>query len=186
MALAEEHGFPHVRGMALVNRGWALVMLGQPAAGIPIVREGVAAVDATGARLVRSSYLALLGAADAMEGDLRSAGRRFDDALDEIERSGERVQEAGLLVAKNGLLAFSGRSDARTSEECLRRALDVARAQGAHLLELRAAIALAQHYGAGARRADARTLIAAALGAFADTHVAAPELEAAHRLLADA
>jgi DNA-binding winged helix-turn-helix (wHTH) protein/tetratricopeptide (TPR) repeat protein len=29
LRIAEEHGFPHVRGMAMVNRGWALVMQGQ-------------------------------------------------------------------------------------------------------------------------------------------------------------
>src|SRR4029453_17996921 len=53
VSLAEEHGFPYVLGMALANRGWALLMQGQAEPGIRLVREGVAAVAATGARLVR-------------------------------------------------------------------------------------------------------------------------------------
>jgi hypothetical protein len=66
--LAEEHGFPYVLGMAMANRGWAAIRQGDPAAGIPILRDGVAAIDATGAALVRPQYLGMLAAADAIEG----------------------------------------------------------------------------------------------------------------------
>ena len=66
-----------------------------------------------------------------------------------MERTGERIHEAALLIAKSHLLAGGGergrssRAAADAAEACLRRALDVARAQGARLLELRAAVALA-------------------------------------------
>ncbi len=185
VALAEEHGFPHVRGMALVNRGWGLVMLGQPATGIPILRDGVAAVDATGARLIRSTYLAMLAAVATFEGDPAATARLVDEAFDEIERSGERVQEAGLLVAKTHLLTFAGRFDEQASESCLRRAIDVARGQGARLLELRAAIALARHFGEHARERGGRAFIEAAYAPFADARFAVPEIVAARQLLAE-
>src|SRR5262249_58067583 len=78
--LAEEHGFPHVLGMATINHGWALIMQGEHAAGIPEVREGVAMVDATGAGLVRPSYLGMLATASLLEGDRQSAAARLDEA----------------------------------------------------------------------------------------------------------
>jgi DNA-binding winged helix-turn-helix (wHTH) protein/tetratricopeptide (TPR) repeat protein len=186
--LAEEHGFPYIRGMATVNRGWALVMQGKTADGIPILRDGVALVDRTGAALGRGMYLAMLATAHVMEGDRKSGLARFDEALREVDR-GERYYEAGLLVGKSLLLADGGergRSSrgAGTAEDCLRRALDVARAQGARLLELRAATALARLYRERGRAADARTLLAEAHAWFADRPPAAPEIARARRLLA--
>ena len=185
--LAEEHGFPHVLGMATVNRGWALIMQGRAAVGIPLLRDGVAAVDATGARLLRPAYLAMLAAADAMEGNRESATTRFDEALAAIERTGERLHEAGLLIAKSRLLAAdeSSGSAADAAERCLRRAIDVARAQGARLLELRAAVALVRHYRTIGRPADGLAALAAAHGWFATVQPVAPEIVAARELLAE-
>ncbi len=183
--LAEEHGFPHVRGMAMTNRGWSLVMLGKAPAGIPLLREGVAALDATGSRLVRPSYLAMLAAADAMEGDRRSARQRFDDAVDEMDRSGERFHEALILTGRGEMLALTDptESGAAAAEAYLRLARDVAVAQGARLLELRAAIGFARFCLARDRQAEALPLLAAALAPFADTHIAAPEIVTARELL---
>jgi DNA-binding winged helix-turn-helix (wHTH) protein/tetratricopeptide (TPR) repeat protein len=141
--LAEEHGFPYVLGMAMVNQGWALMMQEKPARGVPILRRGVAAVDATGAALLRPLYWGMLAAADAMEGRPATGLRRLDEALAEIERTGERAHEAGVLIATSRLVTVGGGSmDA--AEAYLRRALDVARGQGARLLEQRAAVALAR------------------------------------------
>jgi DNA-binding winged helix-turn-helix (wHTH) protein/tetratricopeptide (TPR) repeat protein len=187
--LAEEHGFPHVLGMATVNRGWALMMQGKREAGIAMLREGVTMVERTGAALVRPYYLGMLAVADAIEGDRQSGVARLDEALGEVERTGERFQEAGLLIGKSRLLtdgSDNGRSSrADESEACLRRALDVAHAQGARLLELRAAMALARHCRGRGRTAEARALLTAAHAWFANRPPATPEIAAAHQLLAE-
>ncbi len=179
---AEEHGFPHVRGMATVNHGWALLMQGDAVAGIPLLREGVAMVDATGAALLRSSYLGMLAAAHVFEGDRALAVARVDEALAELDRTGERIFESALLVAKATLAG----DDAASTEACLRRALDVAAAQGARLLTLRAAVPLAQHHREQGRVDDARRVLGAAYAGFADRQGAtAPEIVAARTLMAD-
>jgi DNA-binding winged helix-turn-helix (wHTH) protein/tetratricopeptide (TPR) repeat protein len=186
--LAEEGGFPHVLGMATVNRGWALVMQGNPTAGVPLLREGVAAVEATGARLVRPAYLGMLALADVLEGSRRSAAARLDEALAEVERTGERLHEGVLLIAKSRFLAAESGGDASVrsdGEAYLRRALAIARSQGARLLELRAAIALAVHRRKHGRPADARALLDAAYGRFASSPPVAPEIAAARKLLAE-
>lgn len=187
--LAEEHGFPHVLGMATANRGWALLMQGKREAGIAMLREGVAMVERTGAVLARPSYLGMLAVADVIEGDRKSGVARFDEALGELERTGERFQEATLLIGKSRLLtngSDNGRSSrADETEACLRRALDVAHAQGARLLELRAAVALARHCRGRGRTAEARALLTAAHAWFVNRPPATPEIAAAHQLLAE-
>jgi hypothetical protein len=59
----------------------------------------------------------------------------------------------------------------------------VARAQGARLLELRAAIALARHWRNGGRVAEARSLLDAAHAGFAALGPVVPEIPAARELL---
>jgi DNA-binding winged helix-turn-helix (wHTH) protein/tetratricopeptide (TPR) repeat protein len=188
--LAEEHGFPYVLGMATVTRGWALMMQGQSEAGIPMLRDGVAMVERTGAGLVRPSYLGMLAGAHVLEGDRSAAAARFDEALGEVERTGERLHEAPLLIGKSHLLAGgsergrASRAAANAAEDCLRRAIDVAHAQGARLLELRAAVALARHCRERGRSGEARAPLSAAYAWFADRPPAAAEIRAAQSLLA--
>ena len=189
--LAEEHGFPYVLGIATVNRGWALMMQRKTEAGIALLRNGVAMVDRTGGALARPSYLGMLAAADVMEGDRKSAVARVEDALAEVERTGERFQEATLLIAKGRLLADGGdgrrssRGVSDAAEDCLRRAVDVARAQGARLQELRTAVTLARYCRARGRTAEARELLTAAHAWFVNRRPATPEIVAAKQLLAE-
>jgi DNA-binding winged helix-turn-helix (wHTH) protein/predicted ATPase len=186
--LAEEHGFPYVLGMATVNRGWALMMQGETSAGAAMLRDGVAMVERTGADLLRPSYLGMLATADVLEGDRRSGLARCDEALREIERTGERLHEAPLLIAKSHLLVQesdrrSSRTAANAAEECLRQALALAHGQGARLVQLRAAVALARHCRDHERSAEARKVLTAAYAWFADRRPAAQEIVAAQRLL---
>ena len=187
--LAEEHGFPHVLGMANANRGWALVMQGRAADGVPVLRDGVAMVEATGAGLMRAMYCGMLAVADALQGDRAAAVRGFDAGLAEVERSGERLFLPALLIGKSRLLAGGGpggrasRAATDQAEACLRRALDEARAQGARLVELRAALALARHCGAQGRDGEGRDALSAAHAWFADRPAVVPELGAARKWL---
>ena len=177
--LAEEHGFPYVLGMATAQRGWALIMQGNVAAGIAILREGVAAVDATGAALARPQYLSMLAAVDAIEGNFAAGRARIDAALAEVERTGQRLHEVQLLIGRSHLVA----GDDAAVEACLRRAVDVARRQGARVLELRAALGLARHWRERGRAAEARPVLAAAHDWFANVPLAVPHVVAARRLL---
>jgi DNA-binding winged helix-turn-helix (wHTH) protein/tetratricopeptide (TPR) repeat protein len=180
--LAEEHGFPYVRGVARVSQGWALLMQRNPADGIPILRDGVAAVDATGAALVRPSYLAMLAAADAIEGRPAAACEGFERALAEIDRTGEHIHEAGVLIGQSHLLS-AGHGTASAAEASLLRALTAARAQGARLLELRAAVALARHAQRRRCTVDAHAILTEAHGHFADVRTVTPDIVAARALL---
>src|SRR4029450_4112228 len=180
--------FRSVLGVGVRNRCWALVMQGHTSPGIQLVREGVASVAATGARLVRPSYLAMLAAADAIEGNRDSAAQHYDEALAEVERTGERLHEAGLLIGRTQVLAFgrgpASESEMAETESYLRKAHAVAVAQGARLFELRASLALARLSSARGGADAERVLVEQAYACFAGTRIAAPEVVGAIQLLA--
>jgi hypothetical protein len=97
------------------------------------------------------------------------------------------MHEAALLIGKSRLLAqrAAGRPAARAAETCLRRALEVAHGQGARLLELRAALALARHCRTHRRAGEGRALLNEAHAWFADHAAVTPEISAARRFLAE-
>lgn len=184
MKMSEEHGFPHVRGMATLNCGWAILRQGRAAEAIALVRDGMAMIERTGALLGHPSYAGMLAAVDILEGNRSAAIARFDEALKEIVRTGERVQEAASLLGKSRILGEREKSTAalRETENCLRRAVEVARSQGAHLLELRASIALARQCQARGRTSEARAALRAVRALFADRQATTAEVAAAQRL----
>jgi predicted ATPase/DNA-binding winged helix-turn-helix (wHTH) protein len=60
IALSSEHGLMHYLPQATITRGWALAEQGRQVEGIEQMRQGLAAYEATGAKLVVPHLLALL------------------------------------------------------------------------------------------------------------------------------
>jgi adenylate cyclase len=84
-------------------------------------------------------------------------------------------------MAKSRLAA----ADDDAVEAVLRQALEVARRQGARLLELRAAVDLARQRRRHGDDDDARALLGAAHGPFASGPASTPDIAAARRLLGE-
>jgi predicted ATPase len=90
----------------------------------------------------------------------------LDDALQMVERTGERWFAAELNRHKGHLLLRQGHSEA--AEELYRKALSIAREQEAKLWELRAAASLARLRRDQGRHAEARDLLAPVYGWFTE------------------
>src|SRR5262249_51861034 len=139
-------------------QGWALADQGRDAEGIAQMRQGLAAIQATGAALRRPYYLGLLAETSGTAGDLENGLAMLNEALAVVARTGERWSEAELHRLKGELLL---RSKARRlkfavsppdsafcavlaeqAEASFRQALDVASLQQAKSWELRAATSL--------------------------------------------
>jgi predicted ATPase len=90
----------------------------------------------------------------------------LDEALQIVERTGERFFAAELNRHKGQLLMRQGHSEA--AEEHYRKALSIAEEQGAKLWELRAAISLARLWGERGRRGEARDLLMPVYGWFTE------------------
>jgi predicted ATPase len=139
-----------------------------------------------------------LKAGDQIEGGLAVAA----EALALVETTGERFYEAELHRLCGELLRRQGAGEGRPcpaepaaarprdpdrrglaeAEACFRRALDVARRQGAKSLELRAALSLARLLRDRGERAEARRLLAATFGWFTEGWDT-PDLQEARALL---
>ena len=83
-----------------------------------------------------------------------------------VEKTGERWFEAELNRHKGQLLLRQGESEA--AEELYRKALSIAKEQGARLWELLAAVSLARLRRDQGRKAEARDLLAPVYGWFTE------------------
>ncbi len=125
-------------------------------------------------------YIALLARACEIAGQVEEAVTLLDDALQIVERTGERWFAAELNRHKGELLLRQGHSEA--AEELYRKALSIAEEQEAKLWELRAAASLARLRRDQGRRAEARDLLAPVYGWFTEGFDT-PDLKEAKALL---
>ena len=89
-------------------------------------------------------------------------------ALAAVERSGERHWQAELLRLQGDLAETVGPADEAEAESCYRRAIAIARDQGAKSLELRATMSLARLLERQGKLAMARDLVREIRGSFAE------------------
>jgi predicted ATPase len=165
-AVATEQGFPWWRAQGAIYRGWVKVKNGDVAEGISLVRSGSAAFRATGSEAWTPHYTALLARACEIAGQIDEAATLLDDALQIVERTGERWFEAELNRHKGQLQLRQGHRE--VSEELYYKALSIAQEQEAKLWELRAAVSLARLRHNQGRRAEARELLAPIYGWFTE------------------
>ncbi|MCL4801451.1 MAG: AAA family ATPase [Burkholderiales bacterium] len=179
--LAREQGFATWVGVSQMIRGEALVSEGKLEAGLEEITAGMAAHRSMDALTYQPFGLSLLVKGLLAAGRLDEALGAIDEALAISGRTGERFYLAELLRLKGKVLAERG-SNAE-AERWLHEAIGVARAQGARLFELRAAVSLCGALEGTRRDAALRDVLAPVLGAFGED-VDAPDLREARSLLA--
>ena len=168
IALSDVQGFPLLRGAGRIYHGLARVNAGEGADALTEVAEGLALATGTGSRGGIPGILA--GLADGQ----RAAGQHAD-ALGTVESglavataTGQHFRDAGLHHLKGELLLATDPASSAEAETLIRRALDIARAQEAKSLELRAATSLARLWQRQGKRAEARALLAPIYGWFTE------------------
>jgi class 3 adenylate cyclase/predicted ATPase len=157
VALATEQGFPHWRAEGTIYRGWVKVKNGHVADGMSLLRSGSTAYRTAGSNALVPYHIALLARACEIAGQIGEALTLLDDALQIIERTGERWLASELNRHKGQLQLRQGHPAA--AEELFRKALRIAEEQEAKLWELRAAVALARLWGDQGRRGEAHDLL---------------------------
>ena len=166
VAVAAEQGFPYWRAWGTIYRGWARVKKGDVAEGISLLRSGSSAYHATGAEAFMPHHIDLLARACEIAGQIEEAVTLLDDALQIVERTGERWFAAELNRHKGQLLLQQGHSE--TAEELYRNGLRIAVEQEARFWELRATLSLARLRRDQGHHSEARDLLAPVYGWFTE------------------
>ena len=182
VALAAEQGFPHFVGTGTFFRGWAMAAGGAVEEGIAEMRRGLAAKRATGAEIKVPYDLGLLAAAEVAAGRPIQALQLLAEAVDKVESTKERWFEAELWRLWGETLLRADTRDPTRAEECFRRALDVAAAQGARWWELRATASVARLHAERGGWGQARDLLEPMFGWFTESF-GTPDLGEARTLL---
>jgi predicted ATPase len=177
---ATEQGFADWAAYGTISRGWVKVKHGHVTEGMSLLRSGSNAFRVMGAEVWMPYHTALLAAACEIAGRMEEGLALLDDALQIVERTGERILAAELHRYKGWLLQQQGHSEA--AEELYRKALSITEEQGAKLWELRAATTLARLRLDQGRRAEGHDLLAPVYGWFTEGFYT-PDLKAAKALL---
>jgi predicted ATPase len=137
------------------------------------LREGLAAMRATGMELGRTSSLSLLANAHGKAGQPEAGLAVIAEALDAADKTGERLDEAELHRVRGEVLLKLGVQERKSkveeqAEACFRKAIEVARRQSARSLELRATMSLARLVASQGHRDEAHAMLAAIYGWFTE------------------
>jgi predicted ATPase len=192
IALSTEHGLTFIKAQATALSGWALAQQGKGKRAITMIQQGLDEYRATDAKLISSHLLAWLADAHRRLGDIKAGLAAVDEGLAIAETTLDSAYLAELWRIKGALLlavvdsprsrGARGKRRVEQAEECLQRALEIARAGQARSLELRAAISLAQLRRDQRQPAAARTLLGEIYGCFTEGFQT-PDLREAKALL---
>jgi predicted ATPase len=139
---------------------------GQGEAGLARMRQGMAAVLATGQGLARPLCLVLLAEAAGHAGQASEGLHLLAEALRALEESGRGDLLAEAYRLQGAFLLRHAVPEAAQAEVCFQQAL--ARRQQAKSWELRAATSLAQLWQQQGKRAEAYELLAPIHGWFTE------------------
>lgn len=142
--VCHEFGWPMFLAAGEMHKGAAQAELGDPKGGLKRLVAALEGFRLTGANLLRPYFQGRLAEIYAQGGQAEKALAIIEDALDLIGKNGERVCEPELLRLRGTLGFRAGLRAAEDSRRDLEQAMRQAAAQGARMLELRAAASLAE------------------------------------------
>jgi predicted ATPase len=160
LILATEQGFLYYMAFDSILRGWVLAHQGRAQEGIEQINQGLIALRATGAELLRPYYLALLAKAHGTMRQPEEGLTALAEALTLVDTTGERWYAPELYRLKGQLLLQQSSDNSTEAETCFHDALAIARNQQAKSFELRAVTSLARLWQQQGKRQEAQDLLA--------------------------
>lgn len=130
--IANNQGFSYVAALGTMMDGWVDGQQGAAADGIAKLRNGVTAFKATGAGIAVPHFRTLLAELLGNAGQSAEALNTLRDAASQVERWGERWQEAEIHRVRGDVLAATPGVDESLVEQSYRHALSIAESQRAN------------------------------------------------------
>jgi DNA-binding SARP family transcriptional activator/predicted ATPase len=181
LALTTEYKAPYYRAWSAILVSYALAYEQPDPPTITQLRESITAFTATGARVRLPYYLGLLARVCGRAGRAEEGLAAINEGMAASRAHNERWWDAELHRLRGDLLLDSG-VEASEAEAAYLRAIEIARAQQARALELRATTSLARLWRAHKRADDARPLLDEVYCWFTEGFDT-PDLQAAQLLL---
>jgi predicted ATPase len=182
VTLSTEQGFPMLRGMGTLYRGWCLTTEGRVAEGLALLDRGRAGYRDSGGILWEPFFLVLLADAHAKGCQPEIGLKHLAEAARMMEATQERWAASEVHRLEGELLTQLGQHTA--AEACFRCALTTARQQDAKLWELRAATSLARFWRDQGKQEEACDLLAPVCKWFTEGF-GTPDVKSARALLAE-
>lgn len=181
LALTSKYEAHYYRAWAAILVSYTLTTEQPDEEHIGRLRNSIIEFKATGARLRLPYYLALLAQAYGKAGRVEEGLAAIDEAFSEAHAHNEHWWDAELYRLRGEFLLMHG-SDASDVEAAFFHAIEIAQAQQARSLELRATMSLARLWHARHRSNDARRRLQDIYGWFTEGFET-PDLQAARLLL---
>jgi predicted ATPase len=143
--LCRRYGFRYYLSWTPIITGWAMARLGDTVTGLEGMRDGFAALKATGAAVRVPYYLTLIAQVSGWNGDPKGGLDEIRAALEIGERTREAWSLPELQRIRGDLLLQTG--DRREAETCYRNAARLARQMGAKAWQSKAENSLANLRG---------------------------------------
>ena len=159
ITLGRKWRFPMFLEMAQVIQGWTCIAQGRAEEGVNCIRQGLASIRAIGIEALQPMNLGMLAEALGAAGRPEEGREVLVQALEVMERTGERFYEAELHRLQGELLLQCPGADIQQAEAHFHQAMGIARQQQAKSLELRAATSLARFWQQQGKRNEARALL---------------------------
>lgn len=182
LAIAMDKGYSYHMVMGGFVRGWALGEEGAGDEGLAAMQRSIEAARRAGARMGQTLFLAQMADSCIRRNRFEEAARWLEELAAATTTTGETFFEPELHRLSGQCAAGTG--DRPRAAACFQRALEVARAQQNRGHELRAATSLARHWREDGLHEEARDLVGAIAGAWAEGRDT-PDLQEALSLLAD-
>jgi predicted ATPase len=160
MVLSTEHGFMFWLAVSRILRGAAIANQERFEEGIAQMQEGLAGLRDAGAENGRPQNLSLLAEICMKTGRLDDGLSALTAALAAVDEQGNRHYEAETYRLKGELLLRQDDSNTAETQNCFRRAIEIAREQSAKSWELRATMSFARLHATQRKRDEARVMLA--------------------------
>ena len=170
IALSEEQHLLLWLGAARFYLGWALAEPGAGREATEALEAGAAQVAATGTEVGAPSLFGLMAEAYGELGRLDDGLRTLENALDLAERRQSPFWNAELYRLKGELLLRQDAAAGSDAAAFFRRALEIARQQGAKVFELRASVNLSRLLRQQGSASDASAVLAPIYRWFTEGH----------------
>ncbi len=182
--IARQQSLPMIDAIGHISLGYCKIGRGDFRAGLESALSRTEFVQESGMRAHRPTFCSFAAQGLAGLGKILKAQEQVEDGIAELERTGERFNEAELYRLRGEYLLAQDGPDPAAAERAFDSAIAIARAQNAKGWELRAAMSMARLWRDQGRSKDAYDLLEPVYTWFTEGHQTADLVDA--RALLDA